>query len=248
MSPNKFDDDYVPTDYSQYPALIDEEDEEGQLPALPEKFDVPFIERQLSKIQNKPSITANYFRALRTKFSLKQQHEILKKMKEINEATAAGLGSQAEIIRARKELVMAQKDLDDADEDYNEFRELKKKQAELARMELEVEIEKKRARIRELQGETEEKEDELEAYEKRKKMQQAKREIDRRVWQEDSLQRYAENLSREDELKLLFERELEKLDAEYGNPDKLPADQRRQYEKRKEKLLARYYALKDEED
>lgn len=105
-------------------------------PHLPETFDVPFIERQLQKIQNSPAMIPNYFIALRTKFNLDRQVEVLNKMEQRNTAVADLIKSGARINEETRGLRISEGELHSVGEDLK-IRSLRR-QLEIAELENQI--------------------------------------------------------------------------------------------------------------
>lgn len=105
-------------------------------PNVPSRFDVPFIEKQLQKIQNSPSVVENYFTALRARFSLEKQIEILDTMQRYNNAVVGGIKSQTEMLEAERARRVAKNDLESVDEDI----EIKGLERKVRKTELESKI------------------------------------------------------------------------------------------------------------
>jgi hypothetical protein len=113
MTGRKFE-KHVPKDFS-----IDSDNTLSNSTAaiVPDKYDLVFIESQLRKIANDRSLVSNYFTALRAKFSLEKQIEILNAMERYNSAVASGVQSQVAILKAERDRRVSEWELRTVNED-----------------------------------------------------------------------------------------------------------------------------------
>lgn len=111
--------------------------------SLPNKFDLPFIEHQLEKIQNSPKAISNYFNALSARFNLGAQISIIKKLQHFYLSISDGMKSQIEITKMRKEMVDAIIEYQKSEyelKNINQTYELKQLEADLEKQRLLAEI------------------------------------------------------------------------------------------------------------
>ena len=68
--------------------------QDDSLPLVPTTFDLPFIEKQLIKIQNSPSLIDTYLTSVKTKYNLAKETQVIEKLAERYLMQAAGPSSQ----------------------------------------------------------------------------------------------------------------------------------------------------------
>ena len=158
----KFFDDHVAEDlnHSMSPTMkstetgLPSQKNQVNLP-LPNKFDLPFIERQLEKIQDSPKAVSNYFNALSARFNLGAQIGIIKKLQQFYSSISDGMKSQIEITKMRKEMVDAIIEYQESEyklKNINQTYELKNLEAELEKQKLLTKIAALKKRQSEVDG------------------------------------------------------------------------------------------------
>jgi len=139
----KFD-KHVPVDHSgTMPAVYFDQAAAGQVPAT---FDQNFIKRELVRIQGNSSLVTTYISAVRAKFKLAKQQNVITAMTELNKAVASGMKSQIEMKRLEREYLDAVDDLETVKDDL----EIKKLKKEDEKLDYQIKIAEKKKKIAEI--------------------------------------------------------------------------------------------------
>jgi len=138
------DDKYVPVDFSSgLPLVIN-----GQEIGVPATLDLEYINKQVFKIKNNPSMIGTYLDVLRSKFKLNRQIVLINQLEEYCKALSGGMASQVELEKQRSALLSAQRDTVIAREDLTDIQE----DLAIRKLTRQLEIAKIKKQIRETEG------------------------------------------------------------------------------------------------
>lgn len=219
-----------------------------QLPnSLDHEADLTFIRSQIVKIQNNPSMTANYFTALRAKFNLRKQIELLNSLEVWMKTLASGVASKTDLLEKQREFLIAQNDLLTINDDL----EIKKLEKELEKEKKRTGIAEQKAKQRELQKPHEPLENihpEVKAYKEKENVKFQKTEIKEEYQNKIRKRKILKRFEGKADIEKLYNKEKEKLKSKFNSIQNPTPQEIINYGKELENLEDKYYQILDSED